>query len=313
MFCPKCGTENENDAVFCMNCGSSIKLPVIPKNNFSEIAETKKEFSQPSQFSSPPLPTYSEPKQIGTTPGFYQVASGSSAFNVWGPFAGYGTQRNHNGWLMDNKGDRTKEIVEIIRSKFTERYIPEAGTIEKDLVAKGLIVEKRPYFLLSRKIVTVGLYVTQFGKDLYVSIASYLKPPISNMRILIASLMLIFGFYTTFIFPNALENKISGLSRGLLGGGMNTDGLASLICVIGPLGTLNLFLLSLLFLYSGYKWLSEKDFFAALRTKPNEFNEDDLMAMEKAVEQTVRTALDEIGLDPDDLKPIKSDDKRRLI
>jgi len=45
----------------------------------------------------------------------------------------------------------------------------------------------------------------------------------------------------------------------------------------------------------------------------NEFNEDDLMALEKAVEQTVRVSLDEIGLDPDDLKPISDVDNNRLI
>ena len=46
---------------------------------------------------------------------------------------------------------------------------------------------------------------------------------------------------------------------------------------------------------------------------PNEFNEDDLMAMEKAVERTVRISLDEIGLDPDDLKLANSIQERRII
>ena len=65
--------------------------------------------------------------------------------------------------------------------------------------------------------------------------------------------------------------------------------------------------------YSIFKWVAERDFWAGLRVRANEFNEDDLMALEKAVEQTVRVSLDELGLDPDDLKPITDLDSDRLI
>jgi len=37
------------------------------------------------------------------------------------------------------------------------------------------------------------------------------------------------------------------------------------------------------------------------------------MAMEKAVEQTTRMAIDKIGLDPDDLSPIQKGEQRRII
>ena len=61
--------------------------------------------------------------------------------------------------------------------------------------------------------------------------------------------------------------------------------------------------LYLALIFSIYKYFTEKDFLAILRTRPNEFDEDDLMALEKAVEQTVRSSLDDIGLNPADLKP----------
>jgi hypothetical protein len=50
-----------------------------------------------------------------------------------------------------------------------------------------------------------------------------------------------------------------------------------------------------------------------LRVSPNEFHENDLMAMEKAVEQTVRISLDELGLDPADLQLIESRSPKRII
>ena len=27
MFCPECGSKNEDDALFCENCGTSLKSP----------------------------------------------------------------------------------------------------------------------------------------------------------------------------------------------------------------------------------------------------------------------------------------------
>ncbi|HQP61832.1 MAG TPA: hypothetical protein PKX41_11545 [Anaerolineaceae bacterium] len=245
----------------------------------------------------------------------------AKTLNIWGPFVEYGTRRSHLGWLMDNKGEKAQELIESVRKKFTNRNIPEAQIIEKELVARGLWVEKRLYFLLRRKLVTVGLYITQFGKDLYVSIASYIKPPISNLRVLIAGIILLFAIFTNIILPSIissqLNNMISGMTSSLFGGGSGSSdigGLMTLLCIFGPLGMVNNLLLGVMLIYSFYKWLTEKDFLAILRTKPNEFNEDDLMSMEKAVEQTVRMAIDEIGLDPDDLKPVSTGEtKRRLI
>ena len=84
-------------------------------------------------------------------------------------------------------------------------------------------------------------------------------------------------------------------------------------CPVGPLGLLNNLALLLFVLYSVYKWFTVKDILAGLRVAPNEFNEDDLMALEKAVEQTVRLSLDDIGLNPDDLKSAVSSEGQRII
>lgn len=327
MYCPVCGTQNNNDSFYCMNCGNPINSAVVQGNQDKKQPGPQiNNIPGYSPYQNQGGPYY-PPGRMGSYSPF-STREGSAFLHIWGPFAGYGTQRNHNGWLMDNKGDKSNEIIEKIRNKFSDRMIPNSIAEEKELVAKGLIVEKRPYFLLNRKMVTIGLYITEFGKDLYVSIASFLKPPISNPKAFILLFMLLFAGYTSCILPMTIENQINGLGMGLLGSALgnslggsfgsdfsdaNPLGLISLLCFIGPLGFINYFLLGLYFVFSGYKWLTEKDFLAPLRTTPNEFNEDDLMAMEKAVEQTVRIAMDEIGLDPDDLKPVISSERRRLI
>jgi hypothetical protein len=245
-------------------------------------------------------------------------ASGLSSMNLWGPFAGYGTRRQHIGWLMDNQGNHTQELIDKIYGKFSDRGIPGAHIQQKVLVARGLIVENRPYFLLQKGLVTLGLYIGEFGRDLFISLASYLKPPISYFRVLVLSLMMLFWLYSIFILPNAIldtaDRFFGSLGGGIFGGPAPSAGsLINLLCIIGPLSLINSLLLFLFVIYSIYKWVKEKDILGGLRVTPNEFNEDDLMALEKAVEETVRISLDEIGLDPADLKPTSTGIERRII
>ena len=56
---------------------------------------------------------------------------------------------------------------------------------------------------------------------------------------------------------------------------------------------------------------------AILRVQPNVFNENDLMALEKAVEQTVRQSMDVVasqeGIDVEWPEPIITSTDRRMI
>jgi hypothetical protein len=239
-----------------------------------------------------------------------------NVLSIWGPFAGFGSRRRHLGWLLDGNGSRVEELTTKVENNFSKRQIPSTDLRQETLIARGLIVESRPYFILKRGLISVALYINKFGKDLYVSIVSYLKPPISNLRVLVLGVMLAFWAYFSFVFPSILNNQLNSLlgSFGLFNNASpDTGGLFTLLCILGPLGTVNDLALLLFMFYSIYKWLTERDLWAGLRVNPNEFNEDDLMAMEKAVEQTVRISLDEIGLNPDDLKPVSSSENRRII
>lgn len=288
------------------------------------IEQPKPAFAPQPQYQQPPAnpppqtQTYQQP--TGNVDSRVYGQSQINPFGVWRPFAGYGTRRRHVGWLMDNQGQRAPDLSNKVTAKFKERSINGAKVENKTLVGRGLIVESRPYFLLQRGLVTVGLYITQFGKDLFVSIASYLKPPISGARVTLLAVMTLFELYFWFIFPGqvnrAFGSTLGGYNPldifGVGGQAAPTSGpsLATLLCMIGPLGTMTLLALVLFVAYSLYKFVTEKDILAGLRVSPNEFNEDDLMALEKAVEQTVRMSLDEIGLNSDDLRPIQTDGGR---
>jgi hypothetical protein len=66
---------------------------------------------------------------------------------------------------------------------------------------------------------------------------------------------------------------------------------------------LNYLALGFFVVFSLYKWLTDRDILAALRQSPNEFDLDDTASLEKAVEQTVREALDSLGLESRVLMP----------
>lgn len=319
MNCLNCGTYNESTSRFCMKCGhplSSVPVTAADAPAVSPPAAPTPTGWTPAGYSAPPPAQYSSPQfPYAPQPGYAGVpfhgASGRSGVGLWGPFAGYGTRRRHVGWLMDGEGHRAPDLQAQVDAKFKAREIPGAVLYRDTLVAQGIFVETRHYFIIRRGLATLALYIAQFGKDLFISQASYLKPPISNVRAIAAGVMLLFQAYMSFFYPLTLGNAVNDFGNSLsssfnpFGGGSSfgTGPLIFLACVLGPLGGINALALLALVCFSAYKWLTEKDFLAALRVPPNEFNEDDLMAMEKAVEETVRQSLTELKLNPDNLRP----------
>jgi hypothetical protein len=257
-------------------------------------------------------------RSTGTSPVTIQVGLPStSTLNLWGPFAGYGNRRHHTGWLMNHHGDQAPRLLDRVEERFAGREVRDARLRRTSLTAQGLIVETRPYLLIQRGLVSLGLYITAIGRDLFISTVSYLKPPVSNLRVLIAGAMGVFQLFMWFAYPAAVSGAANEFmsSVSVFGGGSSSaaGGLVTLFCLIGPLGLVNTLALLILAGFSAYKWLTEKDLMAALRVPANEFNEDDLMALEKAVEETVRQALTEFQLDPNELKVTSLEAGNRLF
>ncbi|MCB0059320.1 MAG: hypothetical protein KDE45_19920 [Caldilineaceae bacterium] len=145
---------------------------------------------------------------------------------------------------------------------------------------------------MQRNRVTAGLYLARFGQDVYVSQVSYLKSPISIARILV---LLALGIFAV-VYPSILAGSADQLGVGF-GGVSGISDVLGALCCLGPLYLASILTIGLVAVYSVFKLITDKDIFAALRVTPNEFDQDDLIALEKAVEQTVREAMDHIGID----------------
>lgn len=280
MLCPSCQTYNEEGNKFCMKCGATLPA-----------TESTEPIHSPIYHLPPP-----------------QV-SGGSWLNIWGPFAGYGNRRRHIGWLMNGQGGRVPELIKRVEARFREREIQHAFFYPQILTGRGVFVEQRNYFILQRGLASLALYISKFGRDLFISQASYLKPPVSNFRVLAVVGMILFQGYAAYN-SYGVSQKIPRLSY-LPDSEMYWAFFSA--CILGPLALLCFLAFMGLLFFSAYKWLTEKDFFAALRVPPNEFNEDDLMAMEKAVEETVRQSLTDLKLNPDDLKMTSTERGRQLF
>jgi len=283
MQCPNCHRDNRNDSRFCQYCGAALPAPALSPG----APQPPPRAAGPAAASALAPPPGQAIGQLGT--------GGTTAANIWTPFAGYGTRGRHVSWLLDNLGARAGDLHAAVTERFQQRAVPNADMAWHELTAQGLIVERRPFYFVRRGITTVALYIAQFGRDLYISQVTYVKSPISNLRVIVLALMILFQLFFMFGFTNAIAGTVDG--SGAFGmPSVDFGGLAFFLCLVGPLGTLNALALLLGTLYSVYKFFTEKDFLAILRRRPNEFQQDDTIALEKAVEETVRQALDKIGI-----------------
>ncbi len=317
--CPHCGRENVREARFCQYCGGTFTATSPSREEAQRLqtaSPSTREAGKPAAASSPPSPVRQAPVQTLREPAdIRQMGQGGfSIMDIWGPFAGYGDRGRHVSWLLDDLGERAEALRRAVTTRFRERQIPRAVVQPKTLTGRGIAVERRDYHLVKRGVATEGLYIARFGHDLYISQVTYSKGPINLLRVLILCGMIVFQLYLMFGYGRSLESTLP--SFDLFGGysGASLNSLGTLLCCVGPLGILNTFGLLLVGLHMLYKFITDKDPFMLLRTPPNEFEYDDIVALEMAVEETVRQSLDKVGIDSALMPPASEYGvKRRLI
>lgn len=306
MNCPSCHKDNPPGSRFCQHCGHELGA------SKTAVASSDRTVSK-AQSSGRMVPTRARTEKTPTRPAARRMGEGGKFIaDIWGPFAGYGDRGHHASWLLDDLGHRDSELHEAITQRFRQRQVPQTKMNWKKLTGRGVIVERRPFYLIRRGITTVALYIGQFGKDLFISQVTYAKGPISYVRVLILALMLLFQIYFTYGYTNTISSTLGNFNP-LIGGSTDFGDITLLLCVVGPLGFVNSILLWLALFYSVYKLFKTKDFFALLRVPPNEFQLDDIIALEKSVEETVRQSLDAIGLDSALMPPAEEYGFRRRI
>jgi hypothetical protein len=296
MNCPNCNTPLRPNATFCGNCGQKIgpgAAPAVPPQPAAPIAPTAV-IPPVSPIPAGPPPPALHPLPQPVIP---QLGATGTSTSIWGPFAGYGTRRQHTAWLLEGLGIRAEELRNQIADLFNCRQIPNARIAQITLTGQGVAVEQRPFYRVQRGLATVFLYVARFGEDLYISQVSYIKGPISLLRVLVGvALLALVGMWLVNIIA-LMANLSDVASAGPFGRAEPNGALVSALCCTGLFGPLALLALVAGLAFSVYKFLTEKDLLALLRSPLTEFQEDDIVSMEKAVNETVRKSADLIGID----------------
>lgn len=282
--CPQCSQVNPDQSAFCVKCG----------NRFQMTGQTGPTFSNPS----PPVyaASMSAPPSYSPSPGLSasapypypaQMGTGQGEFSIRRAFAGRGVLVWHHSWLLNGKQVQAATVLTTILDILRQRNIGGLSITPERLKERGILIEERDYLTIRRGVATVFTYVAPAGQDLYISRATTVLSSINTIRV--AGLLLLLALA---LFGPGLLPGIIGPAAYLLGG------LFSLIAL--PIWGYFIWLLFRSFTH----WLVEKDFWVYLRTKElNDFQLDDIALLEHVTDDTIRAAVEQLGLDASKIVP----------
>ena len=168
-------------------------------------------------------------------------------------------------------------MIRAFRRRLKDRAIPRTNIKLEKLTAPGLVAEQRDYFIVTRYVAMVAVYIAGFGKDLYVSWALFAQGEIALGRLIALGLLsALFGFLGSFqvqLFGNPQFN------------------LGSFV-----VNTITMFIIFFI-IVAVIGALRQRDPIALLRGPLNEFQRDDLLALAIAVHKSLLHAIDSVGID----------------
>jgi membrane protein implicated in regulation of membrane protease activity len=193
----------------------------------------------------------------------------------------------HYSWLLDGKEMQATTVLSTILDLLRQRSIGGLTIAPERLTERGITLEERDYLKVRRGVSSVFIYVAPAGRDLYISRATTVLPAINIMRVIGLLLLLALAFFG----PGILQN-MAGPAGYFLGG--------LFFLFVIPIW---LYFLWLLFRSFSY-WLVEKDFWVYLRANQlNDFQLDDIALLEHVTDETVRVAVEQLGLDASKILP----------
>jgi hypothetical protein len=220
------------------------------------------------------------------------MGTGQGQVSIRRAFAGFGTLIFHHSWLISGGSEQAANARATVLDVLRQRNIPGLNVNPQKLMERGLLMEERDYLIARRGVSTIFIYSAPAGNDLYISRATTVLPAISNIRVIIFSLLLLIMVIGFFVRPSPYS-LLSGDVAGYLIAGFFT---------VLSVPILALFIIA--FVRSFIYWLMEKDFWVLLRPNHlNDFQLDDIMLLEHVTDDTVKTAVKQIGLDGSQIVP----------
>ena len=286
--CTNCGTYNLPEYRFCKHCG----ILMVSDSNIAAGSPEQLRQQKNSKAKGHKI------KQIGGTERTF--------FSISDPFASFGRRGRFDSWLLSNFGDVAEDLRNAVTEQFGKRQIPGTRITFEKLSGKGLRAEVREYYIIRHKAISVGLYISRFGKDLYISMVTYYNGDISFGKTAFLLALIVSLTIGSSAFISKLTSSTETYQSALFTAPSMPDfsDLVTALCLLGPFLTLIAFSIILFFVNVIYKVFMGQDPWGLLRVPPDEFLLDDIVALETAVEETVKQALDSISIDRSLLEPI---------
>jgi hypothetical protein len=312
LLCSQCAHVNPDHSTFCLRCGNQLQSIGQPFNTGPTSSQSPPPYSATGTpvssspgYSPPSISPYNQPSaspylsyapasQSAAPSGSYPIpiGTGQGQISLRRAFAGYGTLIYHHSWLINGGSEQAANARATILDILRQRNITGLNVNPQKLMERGVLMEERDYLVARRGVSTVFTYTAPAGNDLYISRATTVLPAISNVRIVVASLLLLIMIIGFVAHPSSSPN-----------GGLDIVG-----SLIGGLFSFLSGLILLFFIYALIRsfiyWLVEKDFWVLLRANHlNDFQLDDIMLLEHVTDDTVKTAVKQVGLDASQVTP----------
>jgi hypothetical protein len=323
MNCPKCGTENLDKANFCRKCGSSLKINITETEGDLDSTNSPIPNKEYIPDRKPFLDFRNDDNTI--TDNNNSLAKiklkirGLSKIFVneqnlqWGPFVKYGMpfQRMSLWASSESPVDETssKGIFDRIKSiddhSIQIDYSEIPTTINRD-TESHLLCQWESYSSV------INIYGK--GSNIFASTCTFIRTPLSYIRISVAFLFLINWLYMVFFFPIQTASSfwpiLTNLSQKSTG--QSNIGFFVLLFVIGPAGIIGNSIFSALLLFSIYQWHKYRDLWAIFRMKPAESQINDLNIFQFRLLQLIKIALLDTGIPSENIHFILPSEKQFL-
>jgi hypothetical protein len=212
-------------------------------------------------------------------------------------FAGHGARLVHYSWLLPQQQKQAEQLSSTIAQKLFQCNVPGVTVKAEKLMERGVLSEEREYIKVSRGASTVFIYTAPAGQDLYVSRATTVLPPVTSVRIVIFSLLLLVTIFGPALVRGIVESSATDTSA------FGAFGAAASAAIAG--GLVTVFVSYPLYIFFGYllvrsivTWLFENDFWWFLRPNTlNDFQLDDIALLEHVTDEVLQHAAYDLGLD----------------
>ena len=303
IICSQCSLENSDEAAFCRRCGTSLTQTPEPASSGPGPGQFYVPPAEPVMQQNFPAPPARLPYEQMQPQGSYAPLTRNTASPPPPPsiplttqlgkraFAGYGMPVSRASWLIADQQAQANALLTATRDDLTQRDLPGLSINSPRLTERSFMVEKRDYLTAHRGSATVFVYITPAGRDLYISRATTAQTQFSFTRIAILTLLLIL--------------MIIGLAQSgsppALTGSFSFGAAISTILINFSYPLLLFFLV--LIVASLLAWLIHGD--AGMYQRPatlNDFQADDAALLEEAVDTSLRSAAQTVGVDAGKIK-----------